>query len=409
MANNNKFNIFLLIFTVLFGLSLCVPNVTELDDATYDKFIKENEFTFIMLYAPWCGYCGQFKPIYEEAALKSTQYKFGRVDCTVEGTLCGKLKVNYYPTLTFFKYGHPLHFDGDKTADKLLEWMDIHSKFNGVRLESKEQIEEFRKNNTFHTIGYFSDENSNAFKNFNTAWERRTLYQTPTALVTNPSLFDGRKEGTVDVFNSQSYNPIVLPLDTEISFDSISKLTASIFRNSFPLVQAIDDNNYSRYRQLRKNLYLAWIDLNSSTKGADIKVLAGVANKYPQFSFGYVDFESKKERLYKLGAVKTHVNTIVRIDFQSEDSYIYELPNKHNVQEISNWIDGIISGKIQPNILSEEIPEKQDGPVTKIVGLNFDEIVMDSTKDVFVNTISTGARDASTTPPSTRWEKFSRV
>jgi len=74
----------------------------------------------------------------------------------------------------------------------------------------------------------------------------------------------------------------------------------------------------------------------------------------------------------------------VRIDFNTEDSFIYELPNKHNVRDISKWIDGVVDGNIKPNILSEEIPEKQDGPVYKIVGLNFDQVVMDNTKDVFV-------------------------
>ena len=48
------------------------------------------------------------------------------------------------------------------------------------------------------------------------------------------------------------------------------------------------------------------------------------------------------------------------------------------------WIDGVLSGKVQPNIKSEPIPEKNDEPVKVIVGKTFDEIVLDNSKDVLV-------------------------
>lgn len=43
-----------------------------------------------------------------------------------------------------------------------------------------------------------------------------------------------------------------------------------------------------------------------------------------------------------------------------------------------------VSGKVEPSIKSEPIPESNDGPVTVIVAKNYEKIVMDDKKDVLV-------------------------
>lgn len=54
------------------------------------------------------------------------------------------------------------------------------------------------------------------------------------------------------------------------------------------------------------------------------------------------------------------------------------------VEVIGKFIDDVLSGAIKPHLKSEPVPENNDGPVTTIVGSQFDEIVMDTTKDVLV-------------------------
>ena len=42
--------------------------VTELTDKTITSSLKSSEYAVVKFYAPWCGYCQDFAPIYEEAA-----------------------------------------------------------------------------------------------------------------------------------------------------------------------------------------------------------------------------------------------------------------------------------------------------------------------------------------------------
>lgn len=60
-----------------------------------------------------------------------------------------------------------------------------------------------------------------------------------------------------------------------------------------------------------------------------------------------------------------------------------ESPSKLTVEYIGNWIDNLLNDKIRPSLKSAE-PEENVGPMTIIVGSNFEEIVKDTSKDVFV-------------------------
>ena len=60
----------LLLITTLVGVAWAGESelVAELTDKNIDTILKENEFAVVKFYAPWCGYCQDFAPIYEEAA-----------------------------------------------------------------------------------------------------------------------------------------------------------------------------------------------------------------------------------------------------------------------------------------------------------------------------------------------------
>lgn len=55
-----------------------------------------------------------------------------------------------------------------------------------------------------------------------------------------------------------------------------------------------------------------------------------------------------------------------------------------NTESIQAFIDDFNAGKLTAFQKSEPVPETNDGPVKKIVGTQWNEIVGDSTKDVFV-------------------------
>jgi len=59
-------------------------------------------------------------------------------------------------------------------------------------------------------------------------------------------------------------------------------------------------------------------------------------------------------------------------------------PKDLTVAVISTFVEDVLGGKLAPSLKSEPIPEKNDEPVKVIVGKEFEKIVKDETKDVFV-------------------------
>lgn len=54
------------------------------------------------------------------------------------------------------------------------------------------------------------------------------------------------------------------------------------------------------------------------------------------------------------------------------------------VDAISHFVDKFNAGKLTKFLKSEDIPTSNDGPVKVVVGQNWNDIVADPTKDVFV-------------------------
>lgn len=52
--------------------------------------------------------------------------------------------------------------------------------------------------------------------------------------------------------------------------------------------------------------------------------------------------------------------------------------------DVKAWLDSYLVGKLEPSLKSEPIPESNDAPVKVVVGKNYEAIVGDKEKDVFV-------------------------
>lgn len=59
-------------------------------------------------------------------------------------------------------------------------------------------------------------------------------------------------------------------------------------------------------------------------------------------------------------------------------------PADLTVESIGQFADDVLSGAIKPHLKSAAAPEDNSGPVRVVVGTEFEQIVMDPTKDVLV-------------------------
>ncbi len=75
----------------------------ELSKDNLPEVIENNDFVIIDFWAPWCGPCKSFGPIYEEISEKYPDIVFAKVDTQAEQELAGQFNIRSIPTLMIFR------------------------------------------------------------------------------------------------------------------------------------------------------------------------------------------------------------------------------------------------------------------------------------------------------------------
>lgn len=75
-------------------------------DLTKDNFVDtvtNNDFVIIDFWAPWCGPCQSFAPVYTEMSEKYPDVVFAKVNTEEEQELAAQFNVRSIPTLAIFR------------------------------------------------------------------------------------------------------------------------------------------------------------------------------------------------------------------------------------------------------------------------------------------------------------------
>ncbi len=75
----------------------------ELTATNFGETIQNNDIVIVDFWAPWCGPCRAFAPVYEAAAAKHPDVTFAKVNTEVEQQLAGQFQIRSIPTLMIFR------------------------------------------------------------------------------------------------------------------------------------------------------------------------------------------------------------------------------------------------------------------------------------------------------------------
>ena len=77
--------------------------VLELNDQNFEETILNNDFVVIDFWAPRCGPCRGFAPVYEAASEKHEGVIFAKVNTEEQQSLAAQFQVRSIPTLLIFR------------------------------------------------------------------------------------------------------------------------------------------------------------------------------------------------------------------------------------------------------------------------------------------------------------------
>lgn len=75
----------------------------EITSQNFEETITQNDIVMIDFWAPWCGPCRSFAPIYEKVSENHPDIVFAKVNTEEEQELAAHFQIRSIPTLMIFR------------------------------------------------------------------------------------------------------------------------------------------------------------------------------------------------------------------------------------------------------------------------------------------------------------------
>jgi thioredoxin 1 len=77
--------------------------VVELSKDNFEQTVQDNAFVIVDFWAPWCGPCRSFAPVYEKVSEDHDDIVFAKVNTEDEQEIGAHFQIRSIPTLMIFR------------------------------------------------------------------------------------------------------------------------------------------------------------------------------------------------------------------------------------------------------------------------------------------------------------------
>ncbi|KAI8573671.1 hypothetical protein RHMOL_Rhmol01G0295200 [Rhododendron molle] len=346
-------------------------DVIVLGERNFSEFVEGNRFVMVEFYAPWCGHCQALAPEYAAAAteLKGEAVALAKVDATEENELAEEYEVQGFPTVYFFVDGEHKPYTGQRTKEAIVTWIKKKIGPGVSNITTADEAEHVLTSENKAVLGFLealvgpeSEELAAASK----LEDGVNFYQTTTPEVAKlfhmdphakrPALVMVKREDEkLSHFDGQFVKSAIaefvssnkLPLVTTFTRESASVIFESPIKKQILLFATSNDS---------EKLIFVYVEMDNEDVGRPVADYFGVTGDSPKI-IGYSG---------------------------NDDSKKYILDGEVTLDNIKAFGQDFFQDKLKPFYKSDPVPETNDGDVKIVVGNNFDEIVLDESKDVLL-------------------------
>ncbi|KAJ8406921.1 hypothetical protein AAFF_G00291970 [Aldrovandia affinis] len=380
----------------------------------FDDVVNNADIILVEFYAPWCGHCKSLAPEYEKAAkelaTRTPPIPLAKVDATVENEIASRFGVSGYPTLKIFRKGKPYEYNGPREEYGIVDYMSEQTGPPSKPVQALKQAQELVKDEDDVVIfGFFSSDQDAKYEVYQEAcnvlredFKFRHTFNSDVAKLLKAS------PGQVVMIHPEKFQSKYEPnshLLTIKDSTSASELQEFFVKHAIPLVGHMKKSNDAK-RYTGRPLVVVYygvdfsFDYRVATQFWRNKVL-DVAKDFPEYTFAIADEDDYADELKGLGLIDSGEEVNAGIFGEEGKKFAME-PEEFDSDVLREFVMAFKKGKLRPIIKSQPTPKSNKGPVKVVVGKTFDDIVMDTQKDVLIEFYAPWAAMGLT---GKRWEK----
>jgi len=195
----------------------------------------------------------------------------------------------------------------------------------------------------------------------------RTFVDLAYYQITNPAEFGDYKNGDIVVYAHHDSPQVT-------RYTTFEDLQSFISAHAFPPVSKFSQSNF--HRMSDKQFTIIGVDKITDVEKEQylVSVLQKVSENRNNFGFLYGDSDKLKRGIENAGATGKFLPTLLAVNPETNDQFAFDEEIEFNVDNVANWLDGLMDGTTKPFRKSLPLPEEDEGPVKTLVHKNFHTI-----------------------------------
>jgi len=349
----------------------------------FNAAVEHYDYVLAEFYAPWCGHCKALAPEYEKAAAALAEHEniaLAKIDATEHGDLAKEYGVRGYPTLKWFKKDpkNAMEYGGGRKEPEISNWVLKKTGPPAQDLTDVDAANAFKDGNDVVVIGYFAEADKAAFIDVASSLDDIKFGITSDADVAKALELE---DGGVALFKKFD--------EGRNNWDGKSDLKAFAKENSLAYVTEFSDKTAPKIfgGDIKKHILLFAAKSASDFEGHLADFTESAKAFRGKVLFVHIDCDkSDNGRILEFFGLKEEECAAVRMIEMGKTMQKFKPESDElNKAGFDGFVSGVLDGTIKRHLMSDEIPEDNDAPVTVLVGKQFDELVKNNReKSVFV-------------------------
>ena len=166
---------------------------------------------------------------------------------------------------------------------------------------------------------------------------------------------------------------------------SVKEIETFLKDNSIPLVDEVNADNYQNYATSGLDLAYMFLDPADTKREEHLAYLRPLAKAHKgKVNFVWIDATKFADHAKALNIHEPKWPAFVIQDLSQQLKYPMDQHEDVTESTVAAWVEQYTAGKLTPQLKSQAVPASQEESVFTLVSSQFDEVVFDDDKDIFL-------------------------